>query len=146
MDDEKAPKLEPIEIRGLLSYFAVSRDAQEPEARPSGISQWTAEEQINRGKVQFQTRGCLACQSQRLSGGAEVSYRKTCSRICRASERSSRRIAIRWDPTGCIADQEPDSLSRATQMPNLFLVPDKDLGADANSAADDKCLIRLTTS
>src|SRR5262245_49870332 len=67
MADPHAPKLEPIEIRGLITYIQsyAADQAFEPEPRPSGIASWTEEEKIARGKIQFQTRGCLACHNHR---------------------------------------------------------------------------------
>src|SRR5262249_27505994 len=50
MADGKAPRLEPIEIRGVLAYFdSYKADQQfEPEKRPSGISNWSEEEKVAR--------------------------------------------------------------------------------------------------
>lgn len=144
MGDEKAPKLEPIEIRGLLSYFGSYQDIQkfEPETRPSGISQWSAEEQINRGKVQFQTRGCLACHNH--NDFPDVQKYRNPEEIVQGPDLSGIGTKFAKDRNPAGADwlyswiKNPTRYHARTVMPNLFLMPDKDLGADANSAADDK--------
>lgn len=144
MGDEKAPKLEPIEIRGLLAYFDSYKAMQnfESEARPSGISQWTAEEQINRGKVQFQTRGCLACHNH--GDFPDVQKYRNPEEIVQGPDLTGvgSKFAKDRNPNGpewlYSWIKNPTRYHARTVMPNLFLLPEKDPGADANSEADDK--------
>ncbi len=144
MVDEKAPKLEPVEIRGLLAYFDSYKVMQkfEPEARPTGISQWTAEEQLNRGKMLFQTRGCLACHNH--SDFPEVQKYRNPEEIVQGPDLSGIGTKFAKDRNPVGPDwlyswiKNPTRYHARTVMPNLFLVPDKDLGADANNPADDK--------
>src|SRR6185369_16067978 len=144
MTDEKAPKLEPIEIRGVLAYFGSYQNAQkfEPEVRPSGISQWTEEERVNRGKMLFQTRGCLACHNHK--DFPEVQKYRNPEEIVQGPDLSGVGTKFAKDRNPVGPDwlyswiKNPTKYHARTVMPNLFLVPDKDLGTDPNSAADDK--------
>ncbi|HEY2411897.1 MAG TPA: hypothetical protein VGI40_06630 [Pirellulaceae bacterium] len=144
MTDEKAPKLEPIEVRGILAYFGSYKDAQnfEPEPRPSGIDRWTEEERVNRGKTQFQTRGCLACHNHK--DFPEVQKYRNPEEIVQGPDLSGVGTKFAKDRNPVGPDwlyswiRNPTKYHARTVMPNLFLLPDKDLGADPNSAADDK--------
>lgn len=142
--DEKAPRLEPIEIRGILAYIDDYSADQEFafEKRPSGIASWTAEEKVARGKVQFQTRGCLACHSH--SEFPDVEKYRSPEEIVQGPDLSGvgTKFAPDRNPNG--PDwlyswiKNPTRYHVRTVMPNLFLEPERDPGADANSTADDR--------
>jgi len=144
MHDTKAPQLEPIEIRGLLTYFqSYAADQQfEPEPRPSGIASWTEEERVARGKTQFQTRGCLACHNHQ--DFPDVQKYRSPEEIVQGPDLSGvgSKFAKDRNPQG--PDwlyswiKNPTKYHARTVMPNLFLDPQKDPGADVNSAQDDK--------
>jgi hypothetical protein len=144
MHDGKAPRLEPIEIRGVLAYFDSYKENQrfEPEARPSGIANWSNEEKIGRGKTQFQTRGCLACHNHK--DFPEVQKYRNPEEIVQGPDLSAvgSKFARDRNPNG--PDwlyswiKNPSKYHVRTLMPNLFLEPDKDLGADPNDPKDDR--------
>jgi hypothetical protein len=144
MTDGKAPRLEPIEIRGILAYIDSYSDAQrfEPAQRPSGISNWTSDEKVARGKVQFQTRGCLACHNHKDFPDVQK-YRKP-EDIVQGPDLSGVGTKFAKDRNPMGPDwlyswiKNPSRYHARTLMPNVFLEPDKDLGADPNSASDDK--------
>ena len=144
MHDEKAPRLEPVEIRGLIAYFQSYAEDQkfEPEQRPSGIDSWTEEERLTRGKTQFQTRGCLACHNHK--DFPEVEKYRNPNEIVQGPDLSGvgDKFAKDRNPQG--PDwlyswiKNPTKYHARTVMPNLFLDPQKDPGADVNSTQDDK--------
>jgi len=144
MVDGKAPRLEPIEIRGILAYIDSYAGNQvfEPEPRPSGISDWTSEEKAARGKVQFQTRGCLACHNHKDFPEAEK-YRSP-TEIVQGPDLSGVGSKFAKDrnaqgPTWLYSwIKNPTRYHARTVMPNLFLDPQRDPGADLNDPKDDK--------
>jgi cytochrome c551/c552 len=144
MVDAKAPRLEPIEIRGILAYvndYAADQPF-EPETRPSGIDRWTTEAQLARGKTQFQTRGCLACHNHK--DFPEVQKYRNPEEIVQGPDLSGVGIKFAKDRNPSGPDwlyswiKNPTRYHARTVMPNLFLDPEKDPGADANDAKDDK--------
>lgn len=144
MTDPHAPKLEPIEIRGLLTYFQSYATDQrfEPEPRPTGIHNWTDEEKIARGKVQFQTRGCLACHNHK--DFPEVQSYRNPEEIVQGPDLSGIGDKFSKDRNPQGPDwlyswiRNPTRYHVRTVMPNLFLDPEFDPGPNATDASDDK--------
>lgn len=69
---EPAVKNEPVEILSIATYLAGKSEPFEFESQPKGITESTPEEKAERGKWQFQTRGCLACHSHKDFADAEA--------------------------------------------------------------------------
>jgi cytochrome c551/c552 len=144
MTDEKAPRLEPVEIRSLIAYFQSYGSDQQfhSEKRPGGISQWTEEEKVARGKVQFQTRGCLACHNHKDFPDVQT-YRNP-EEIVQGPDLSSVGDKFAKDRNPAGPDwlyswiRNPSKYHVRTLMPNLFLEPERDPGADINNPNDDK--------
>lgn len=142
--DPQAPRLEPIEIRGMIAYFQHYAPDQvfQPLPRPSGISAWTEEEKIARGKTQFQVRGCLACHSHK--DFPEVEKYRGPEEIVQGPDLSAvgTKFAPGRNPHG--PDwlyswiKQPTRYHPRTVMPDLFLEPERDPGADPNDPADDR--------
>jgi cytochrome c551/c552 len=144
LHDEKAPRLEPIEIRGILSYFDDYAPNQQFafEAHPSGMSAWTSEERLARGKTQFQTRGCLACHNHK--DFPEVEKYRNPEEIVQGPDLSGvgTKFARERNPNGpnwlYSWIKNPSRYHARTLMPNVFLEPEKDPGANAADTQDDK--------
>lgn len=69
---EPAVQNEPVEILSIATYLAGKSQSFEFETPPEGITESTAEEKAERGKWQFQTRGCVACHSHKDFADAEA--------------------------------------------------------------------------
>lgn len=69
---EDAVKNEPVEILAIATYLSSKSQAFEFETPPTGITESTSEEKIERGKYQFQTRGCIACHSHKDFADADA--------------------------------------------------------------------------
>ncbi|MFP6576686.1 MAG: hypothetical protein VB912_16115, partial [Pirellulaceae bacterium] len=54
---------EPVEVQAIVDYLRDRTQSFDYLQPPAGISPTTPEEQVSRGKVLFQERGCLACHS-----------------------------------------------------------------------------------
>lgn len=62
---DPAVKNEPVEILSIATYLASKSQEFTFEEPPAGITESTPEEKAERGKWQFETRGCLACHSHK---------------------------------------------------------------------------------
>jgi len=67
-----AEKYAPLEIRGIVAYLRDRTQDPAPAAAPDGISDTAAAQKAERGRVLFQTRGCLACHSHAAFADAET--------------------------------------------------------------------------
>ncbi len=67
-----AEEYEPLEIRGIVAYLRDRSQDPGPAPGPDGISDTAATQKAERGRVLFQTRGCLACHSHKAFADAET--------------------------------------------------------------------------
>jgi hypothetical protein len=58
-----AKQYEPIEILGTVHFLNERSQPFEYLEMPEGITESTPEEKLERGRIAFQERGCLACHS-----------------------------------------------------------------------------------
>lgn len=139
--DHMAQVREPIEILGMMEYFNAYDQDFEPLAPPEGISEWTEEEKIARGKKQFEVRGCLACHSHGDFPTMEK-YRKP-GEIVQGPDLSG--IGSKFDPTRNPKGREwlyswikePTKYHVRTVMPNLYLDPVKDAEGKMSDPVED---------
>jgi len=134
--DGKALRLEPIEIRGMIAYLQTYAADQrfEPVPHAKDISNWTDEEKVARGKIQFQTRGCLACHNHR--DFPEVASYRPHDEIVQGPDLSG--VGSKFDPQRNPKGPEwlyswirnPTRYHARTVMPNLFLERDMIPGPD----------------
>lgn len=138
---EMAQKREPIEILGTVAYLNAYSQKFEPLTRPEGVSEWSQEEKISRGKAQFETRGCLACHSHKDFPDVEK-YRRP-NEIVQGPDLSG--VGNKFDPAvnprgrdwlySWIKD--PTRYHPRTVMPNLYLDPEQTSDGQTFDPADD---------
>ncbi|MBC7854059.1 MAG: hypothetical protein IAF94_11535, partial [Pirellulaceae bacterium] len=123
-----AQKMEPIEIRGIMAYLAHNQQKFEPIQPPKDIDGGTAAEKLTRGKLQFETRGCLACHTH--GDFPEVSKYRKPEDIVQGPDLSNIHLKFAADrnPQGRTWlyswIKEPTRYHARTVMPNLFLNKD----------------------
>jgi cbb3-type cytochrome oxidase cytochrome c subunit len=120
-----AQKLEPIEIRGVMAFLMNYKQDFEPIKPLEGMDVGTPEEQLARGKFQFETRGCLACHTH-VDFPDISKYRKP-EDIVQGPDLSNinLKFAAKRNPQGkswlYSWIKDPTRYHARTVMPNLFL-------------------------
>jgi len=66
-----AQQYEPLEILGIVAYLRDCTQDPGPAATPAGITDSPAADKAERGRVLFQTRGCLACHAHAAFADAD---------------------------------------------------------------------------
>ena len=144
----RSEELEPVEIHGIVTYLQKNSQPFTPLEKPSGIADDPPEERIARGKMLFETRGCLACHEHHDFPTAKE-YRGK-QEIVQGPELSA--IAEKFDPQRNPKGKEwlyswiknPSRYNVRTLMPNVFLDPiteqrptgeKKDDGSDVKKSA-----------
>jgi cytochrome c2 len=119
-EDEDASELaesqrfEPIEIRAITEYLLNASDKFEYEAAPEGV---TEEASAERGKVVFETRGCLACHSHADFPGVTADQGPDLSRLSsKLYTEKGREWLYSWI-------KQPNRYHVRTVMPDTFLDP-----------------------
>lgn len=138
---EIAQAREPIEILGTIEYLNAYSQKFEPIPKAEGISEWSPEEKIARGKIQFETRGCLACHSHKDFPDVEKFRRP--NEIVQGPDLSG--VGSKFDPAVNPHGREwlyswikePTRYHARTVMPNLFLDPEKTADGKTFDPADD---------
>ncbi len=120
-----AQKMEPIEIRGIMAYLTHNQQKFEPLQPPEDIDAGTVEEKLVRGRLMFETRGCLACHTH--GDFPEVSKYRKVEDIVQGPDLSNIHLKFAADrnPQGRTWlyswVKEPTRYHARTVMPNLFL-------------------------
>lgn len=124
---EPAVQNEPVEILSIATYLAQKSQAFEFETPPKGITESTAEEKVERGKWQFQSRGCVACHSHKDFADAEAL--RPAGEILQGPDLSG--VADKFNPTSNPVGKQwlyswikkPTKYHARTLMPDLQLDP-----------------------
>ena len=66
-----AEEYEPIEILGIAQFLKGRSQSFDLQPKAKDIKESTAEEQVTRGKVAFEERGCLACHNHKEFAGTK---------------------------------------------------------------------------
>lgn len=135
LEDEASRKvahdLEPIEARGLVKFLEDRSQTFEPMQRPAGVDEWTDEEMIKRGKVQFETRGCLACHTH--NDFPDTAKFRSKTDIVQGPDLSNigQKFSNTVNPKGPLWlyswIKNPTKYHARTVMPNLYLDPVRDV-------------------
>ncbi len=139
-ENEVAVKYEPIEIRGLMAYIDSRSQTFVPLQPEEGIQAGSKEDQISRGKVAFETRGCLACHNHKDFPDI-VNFRPS-EEIVQGPDLSN--IGAKFNPDRNPKGpawlyswiREPTKYHPRTVMPNMYLGTEEI--PDPNAEADDK--------
>ena len=110
----EAKRFEPVEIRAIAEYLLDQSQQFEYAEYSEGV---TEEPSAERGKVVFQTRGCLTCHQHRDFPEMKQLQGPDLSRIAaKLKGQRGERWLYSWV-------REPNRYHARTVMPNLFLAP-----------------------
>jgi hypothetical protein len=142
-EDEVAPKLEPVEIRGVIAYLsAYDQPMPLSDAERQQFTQAVAGGNAENGKKQFEIRGCLACHTHNKDFPDTSAFRNP-EDIVQGPDLSA--VAGKFDPRRNPQGplwlyawiKDPTRYHARTVMPNLFLDPIRNAdGTQSDPAAD----------
>ena len=129
-DKELSQRLEPIEIHGIVTYLLQRTQAYEFAFPREGVSDSSESEKIERGKLLFETRGCLGCHTHRDFPDARPENSNSYLRdIAQGPDLSA--LGDKLVVTGNVNGprwlvswlRNPSSYHARTRMPNMLLEP-----------------------
>lgn len=141
----KESEYEPLEVFGIVTYL-LQRTQPFAYLKPAEVSDSTREEKIERGKILFQERGCLACHSHKdfpdakeLRGPQEIVQGPDLSRVGDKFSPTRLEGGRQWLYSWI---RKPNRYHARSVMPDLFLEPipitdDKGEVTHTIDAADD---------
>ncbi|MEX0867329.1 MAG: hypothetical protein WD030_08215 [Pirellulales bacterium] len=131
-DSPEALKLteefEPIEIRATAEYLI---DKSQPFDYLQPATGVTEEPDAERGKLQFETRGCLACHTHDGTPGSSADQGPSLTDL---REKLGTEKGAQWLYTWL---RNPESYHRRTKMPDTFLLPEGVRAADGTVEQTD---------
>jgi len=127
---------EPIEILGAVRYLLDRSQKFDYLPPAEDISEATRDEKVERGKVAFQQRGCLACHSHR--DFPDVALYRPAEKIQQAPDLSN--VGDKFDPQRNPQGRQwlyswisqPTRYHVRTVMPNTILQPIEQVDAEGN--------------
>lgn len=110
----ESQRFEPIEIRAITEYLLNASDDFEYLEPPQGITEQASAE---RGKWQFESRGCLACHAHEEFPGIASNQGPDLSRLgAKLNTEKGRRWLYSWV-------KQPNRYHARTVMPELYIDP-----------------------
>jgi hypothetical protein len=138
---ELAKELEPVELHGVVSYLSQHSQSFVPVEKPQGISESSVEAKRERGKIAFETRGCLAChqhqdfpKAQEFRGKNEIVQGPELSALAQKFDSKRNPKGREWLYSWI---KDPTRYNVRTLMPNLYLDPIESKDADGNRTVTD---------
>jgi len=128
---DTAKHFEPIEILAVATYLLQRSQPLEHLVPPDGIAASSTDEKARRGKLLFETRGCLACHAHRDFPDAKSRHGPNLSKMAAVSASDQGR---KW-LYGRIRD--PHRYNPRTTMPYMFLNPITDTLGNTTGPAED---------
>ena len=130
-----AQEYEPVEILGIVKYLLAKSQPLQYLPREEGIDSGTRDEQIARGKLLFETRGCLACHQHEDFPQAQSDFAPSLTGIGdKLSPTSGASNGRAWLYTWI---KQPTHYNPRTKMPNLYLDPITDTEGKVTDPAAD---------
>ncbi len=131
---ETSKQYEPIEILGLVTYLMHRSQPQEFLSPNEEVTASSEAEQIERGKVMFETRGCLACHQHDEFSFGTATQGPDLSNIGDKFATAGTPDPQRWMYTWL---RNPNLYHARTKMPDLYLeVIEHPDGTKTDAAAD----------
>ena len=129
-----AKRYEPIEILGITEYLLSTSQTMETIPVASADEDWTNEDMIERGKLAFETRGCLNCHQHADFPSAVSKQGPNLSGIGDKFALDDTPDAKTWFYTWL---KSPTNYHARTKMPDLYLNPiENEDGSITDPAAD----------
>ena len=129
-----AEQYEPVEILGITNYLLEKSQPWSNTPAAEGIADSTREQQIARGKLLFESRGCLACHKHADFAGHQADQGPDLTdlqdKLLAPGTADGRAWLVSWL-------KSPTSYSPRTKMPNLLLEPITDEQGNTTDPAAD---------
>jgi hypothetical protein len=135
----EAQRFEPVEIRAIAEYLFTASQPFAYLDKPAGVTEAPSAE---RGKVLFQTRGCLACHEHKDFPEAVTKLTRQGPNLSRIGDKLKTAEGKRWLYTWV---REPSRYHARTKMPVLFLEPITHPDGKVTDAAADVTAYLLTS-
>jgi len=129
-----AERYEPIEILGIVTYLLDRSQPYSPGDSPRAIAPSSPDAQVARGKLLFETRGCLACHAHVDFPAASSTFGPELSSLGDKFRGSDGLDAQQWLSSWL---RDPTRYSPRTRMPNLYLEPIVQPDGTATDPAED---------
>lgn len=127
----ESEKFEPIEIRAISEYLLANSQPFKYAGKPEGVTEKPSAE---RGKSQFQLRGCLACHQHNEFPDAKQTQGPDLSRIG-AKLIVDKNTGLNGQAWLYSWVRQPNRYHSRTVMPNVFLEPIEEKDKEGNVTA-----------
>ena len=126
---------EPIELQGIVTYLLDRTQFFEWTDPPANISPSETNEKIERGKLLFETRGCLACHSHKDFPDAHATHHEPyLGHLTHAPDLSAlgNKLSVNGQQWLYSWLRDPSKYHVRTRMPNMLLEPIEERDAKGN--------------